>query len=139
MQAVRKLFAIRFLSLTAHLIILILILWAKEETAFTCLPYVDAEVELKAQNIKLTVALSLSLGLLGFEIIGFFSISLLNATQSLFSITLHVIATTTLTFFLFDQPECNLLWWLFGFCSIPPAISELAIMVAVLAFNQKPF
>uniref|UniRef100_A0A8C4QJ91 Transmembrane protein 107 n=1 Tax=Eptatretus burgeri TaxID=7764 RepID=A0A8C4QJ91_EPTBU len=86
MQVVRKLFAIRFLSLTAHSIILILIFWAKEETALTCLPYVNSEVELKTQNIKLTVALSLSLGLLGFELVGFFSISLLNATQSLLCI-----------------------------------------------------
>ena len=58
------------------------------------------------------------------------TLTLLTATAC------HTSASVTLAFFLFDQWECDTYWYVFGFCSALPAVTEIIVIIGVLAFRK---
>jgi hypothetical protein len=55
----------------------------------------------------------------------------------LIAITAHSSASVLLAYFLFDEWDCNLYWWVFAFCSMLPAIIDATAAVGVLAFKKS--
>ncbi|KPP57247.1 hypothetical protein Z043_125052, partial [Scleropages formosus] len=151
MSAVNSLVPARFLTLTAHLVIVITIFW-------------------------LVVALSVTLGLFFIELMGFFSgVSMFNSssltpalcnksTLNLLASAAHASASIALLFFLFEQWSCAIYWWIFAFCSASvclsffvfqqwecwtywfvfafcsalPAVVEILLFIAVFGLKKKP-
>ncbi|KAI1902787.1 hypothetical protein AGOR_G00019600 [Albula goreensis] len=139
MTAVHSLVPARFLTLTAHLVIVITIFWSRESNVRACLPLDFTLEEFNAQDTQLVVALSVTLGLFAVELAGFFSgVSMFNSSQSLLSIAGHASASVSLLFFLFEQWPCHVYWWILGFCSAVPALVEVFLFIAVLGLKRKP-
>ncbi|XP_072573322.1 transmembrane protein 107 isoform X3 [Paramormyrops kingsleyae] len=119
MSAIHSLVPARFLTLTAHLVIVITIFWSRDNNVRACLPLDFSQDEYRSQDTQLVVALSVTLGLFAIELAGFFSgVSMFNSTQSLLSIAAHASASVALLFFLFEQWSCAIYWWIFGFCRL---------------------
>ena len=55
---------------------------------------------------------------------------------ALLSITAHATASVALAYFALDVWDCNLYWWIFGFCSGLPALLEVLLMVGVLGLKK---
>ncbi|XP_048885522.1 transmembrane protein 107 isoform X4 [Brienomyrus brachyistius] len=139
MSAIHSLVPARFLTLTAHLVIVITIFWSRDNNVRACLPLDYSQDEYRSQDTQLVVALSVTLGLFAIELAGFFSgASMFNSTQSLLSIAAHASASVALLFFLFEQWSCAIYWWIFGFCSALPALMEILLFVSVFALKKKP-
>ncbi|KAJ8387892.1 hypothetical protein AAFF_G00149270 [Aldrovandia affinis] len=155
----------RFLTLTAHLVIVITIFWSRESNVLACLPLEFTQEEFNTQDTQLVVGLSVTLGLFAVELAGFFSgVSMFNSSQGLLSIAAHVSASVSLLFFLFEQWPCHMYWWIFGFfsasiclsffvfqkwecwtywfifafCSVIPALVEVFLFIAVFGLKRKP-
>lgn len=74
----------RFLTLLAHLVVVITLFWSRDSNIQACLPLTFTPEEYEKQDIQLVVALSVTLGLFAVELAGFFSgVSMFNSTQSL--------------------------------------------------------
>ncbi|XP_036623911.1 transmembrane protein 107 isoform X1 [Trichosurus vulpecula] len=74
------------------------------------------------------------------KLAGFFSgVSMFNSTQSLFSIGLHCCAAVSLAFFVFESWECSTYWYIFAFCSVLPAFTEIIMFIAVFVLKKKSF
>ncbi|XP_038624894.1 aurora kinase C-like isoform X2 [Tachyglossus aculeatus] len=107
----------RFLTLVAHLVIVITMFWSREINVRACLPPVFTREEYDSQDRQLVIALSVTLGLFVVELAGFFSgISMFNGTQSLLSVAAHGSASVSLSFFIFERWECVTYWYIFAFC-----------------------
>ncbi|XP_053119838.1 transmembrane protein 107 isoform X3 [Hemicordylus capensis] len=118
MPLVNGLVPSRFLTLTAHLVIVITIFWSRENNVRASLPLQCTQQEYETRDTEMVVALSVTLGLFAIELAGFFSgVSMFNNVQSLLSIGAHASASITLLFFLFEQLDGSLYWWVFAFCS----------------------
>ncbi|XP_053426578.1 transmembrane protein 107 isoform X2 [Nycticebus coucang] len=77
----------RFLTLLAHLVVVITLFWSRESNILACLPLRFTSEEYEKQDIQLVVALSITLGLFAVELAGFLSgVSMFNSTQSLICI-----------------------------------------------------
>ncbi|XP_043081164.1 transmembrane protein 107 like isoform X2 [Puntigrus tetrazona] len=134
MSVVSSLVPARFLTLIAHLVIVIIIFWSRESSVRACLPldYTDEEY-------SLIVALSVTLGLLAVELVGFLcGVSMFNNNQALLSTGCHASGSVALLFFMFEQWTCSIYWWIFGFCSVIPALYEMILFVVVFGFKRKP-
>nr|XP_023651486.1 transmembrane protein 107 isoform X3 [Paramormyrops kingsleyae] len=130
MSAIHSLVPARFLTLTAHLVIVITIFWSRDNNVRACLPLDFSQDEYRSQDTQLVVALSVTLGLFAIELAGFFSgVSMFNSTQSLLSIAAHASASVALLFFLFEQWSCAIYWWIFGFCSTGCPLQRLRVPV----------
>ncbi|XP_004398525.1 PREDICTED: transmembrane protein 107 isoform X1 [Odobenus rosmarus divergens] len=136
----------RFLTLLAHLVVVITLFWSRDSNIQACLPLTFTQEEYEKQDIhlfplfRLVVALSVTLGLFAVELAGFFSgVSMFNSTQSLISIGAHCSASVALSFFIFERWECTTYWYIFVFCSALPAITEMALFVSVFGLKKKPF
>ncbi|KAJ8320062.1 hypothetical protein KUTeg_001649, partial [Tegillarca granosa] len=107
----------RFLTIIAHMIIVIVLFWSRDE------------------NIKqLIIGLSVALGLFAIELIGFFGgITMFMSFQTTAA---HAAASIALVFFLFDYWPCDYYWYIFGFCSAFPGFTEILTMIGVGCFNQ---
>uniref|UniRef100_F6WK53 Transmembrane protein 107 n=2 Tax=Ornithorhynchus anatinus TaxID=9258 RepID=F6WK53_ORNAN len=122
----------RFLTLVAHLVIVITMFWSREINVRASLPLEFTKEEYDSQDRQLVIALSVTLGLFVVELAGFFSgISMFNGTQSLLSVAAHASASVSLSFFIFERWECTAYWYIFTFCSALPAATELVLFVAV--------
>uniref|UniRef100_A0A8K9URH5 Transmembrane protein 107 n=1 Tax=Oncorhynchus mykiss TaxID=8022 RepID=A0A8K9URH5_ONCMY len=87
MSAVSSLVPARFLTLTAHLVIVITIFWSRENNVEACLPLDFTQDQYDKEDTKLVVALSVTMGLFAIELAGFFSgVSMFNCTQGLLCI-----------------------------------------------------
>uniref|UniRef100_F6ZQI0 Transmembrane protein 107 n=1 Tax=Equus caballus TaxID=9796 RepID=F6ZQI0_HORSE len=76
----------RFLTLLAHLVVVITLFWSRDSNIQACLPLTFTPEEYEKQDIQLVAALSVTLGLFAVELAGFFSgVSMFNSTQSLIS------------------------------------------------------
>ncbi|XP_053426577.1 transmembrane protein 107 isoform X1 [Nycticebus coucang] len=107
----------RFLTLLAHLVVVITLFWSRESNILACLPLRFTSEEYEKQDIQLVVALSITLGLFAVELAGFLSgVSMFNSTQSLISIGAHCSASVALSFFIFERWECSTYWYIFAFC-----------------------
>ncbi|XP_015196075.1 transmembrane protein 107 isoform X1 [Lepisosteus oculatus] len=139
MSAVSSLVPARFLTLTAHLVIVITIFWSRENNVLACLPLEYTQEEYNSQDTQLVVALSVTLGMFAIELAGFFSgVSMFNSSQGLLSTAAHASAGVALVFFLFEQWDCGLYWWIFAFCSALPAVVEIFLFIAVFGLKKKP-
>ncbi|XP_065273461.1 transmembrane protein 107 [Emys orbicularis] len=139
MTLVSGLVPARFLTLTAHLVIIITIFWSRDNNVLASLPLQYSQQQYQRQDVELVVALSVTLGLFAVELAGFLSgVSMFNHTQSLLSIGAHTAAAVALLFFLFDQWDSSLYWRIFAFCSALPAAFEILLFVSVFGFKRKP-
>ncbi|XP_058870517.1 transmembrane protein 107-like isoform X3 [Acipenser ruthenus] len=117
MTAISSLVPARFLTLTAHLVIVITIFWSRDSNVLACLPLQYTQEQYQARDTELIVALSVTLGLFVVELAGFLSgVSMFNSSQSLLSLAAHCSASVCLSFFVFQQWECWTYWYMFGFC-----------------------
>uniref|UniRef100_A0A670K6B7 Transmembrane protein 107 n=1 Tax=Podarcis muralis TaxID=64176 RepID=A0A670K6B7_PODMU len=104
----------RFLTLTAHLVIVITIFWSRN---FRFSRDTRRNPPCGFPPFRMVVALSVTLGLFAVELAGFLSgVSMFNNVQSLLSTGAHASASVTLLFFLFEQWDSGLYWWIFAFC-----------------------
>ncbi|KAL2765799.1 transmembrane protein 107 isoform 1 [Daubentonia madagascariensis] len=136
----------RFLTLLAHLVVVITLFWSRDSNILAGLPLRFTPEEYEKQDThplplcRLVVALSVTLGLFAVELAGFLSgVSMFNSTQSLISIGAHCSASVALSFFIFERWECTTYWYIFAFCSALPAVTEMALFVAVFGLKKKPF
>lgn len=140
MSAINSLVPARFLTIIAHLVIVITIFWSRENNVKACLPLDFTQEEYDIEDKKLVVALGVTLGLFAIELAGFFSgVSMFNSSQSLLSTGVHASASVALLFFLFEQWECDIYWWILALCSFLPAFVEVLLFVAVFGLKKKPF
>uniref|UniRef100_UPI00398E4BF9 transmembrane protein 107 like isoform X2 n=1 Tax=Pristiophorus japonicus TaxID=55135 RepID=UPI00398E4BF9 len=129
----------RFLTLVAHLLIVINIFWSRESSVLACLPPTYTSRQYQSRDTEMIVALSVTLGMFLIELLGFLSgVSMFNSTQNLISVAAHCSASICLSFFVFEKWECWTYWYIFGFCSAFPACSEIVIMIAVFGLKKKP-
>ncbi|XP_055111968.1 transmembrane protein 107 isoform X1 [Symphalangus syndactylus] len=136
----------RFLTLLAHLVVVITLFWSRDSNIQACLPLRFTPEEYDKQDVhplplcRLVAALSVTLGLFAVELAGFLSgVSMFNSTQSLISIGAHCSASVALSFFMFERWECTTYWYIFVFCSALPAVTEMALFVTVFGLKRKPF
>ncbi|XP_047016407.1 transmembrane protein 107 like isoform X3 [Ictalurus punctatus] len=92
MWAISSLVPARFLTLITHLVIVITIFWSRENSVKACLPLTYTVEEYNIEDVRLVVALSVTLGLFAIELAGFFSgASMFNNNQGLLCIlTLNI-------------------------------------------------
>ncbi|XP_012692776.1 transmembrane protein 107 isoform X3 [Clupea harengus] len=139
MSVISSLVPARFLTLIAHLVIVITIFWSRENNVRASLPLQFTEEEYNEVDTRLVIALSVTLGLFFIELAGFFSgVSMFNSSQGLLSTGCHASASVSLLFFLFEQWTCDIYWWIFAFCSVIPALVELILFIAVFGLKKKP-
>nr|XP_046156727.1 transmembrane protein 107-like isoform X1 [Oncorhynchus gorbuscha] len=139
MSAVSSLVPARFLTLTAHLVIVVTIFWSRENNVEACLPLDFTQDQYDKEDTKLVVALSVTMGLFAIELAGFFSgVSMFNCTQGLLSLAVHCSASVSLSFFVFQRWECWTYWVIFAFCSVLPAFVEILLFIAVFGLKKKP-
>ncbi|XP_077998404.1 transmembrane protein 107-like [Glandiceps talaboti] len=138
MAYLNSLLPARFLSMIAHLVIAITILWARDANVKACLPYTYTEGEYSARDTELIVGLSLTIAFLGIEIIGFMSgTSMFIHSQNMISIGAHASGAISLSFYLFEEWPCHIFWWIFGFCSAFPFLTEIVVLIGVLALGRS--
>ncbi|KAJ7313189.1 hypothetical protein JRQ81_004464 [Phrynocephalus forsythii] len=138
MPLVNGLVPARFLTLTAHLVIVITIFWSRNNVRAS-LPLQCTREEYENQDTEMVVALSVTLGLFAVELAGFLSgVSMFNNAQSLLSTGAHASAAVTLLFFLFEQWDARLYWWILAFCSALPAAIEVFLLISVFGLKKKP-
>ncbi|XP_062993374.1 transmembrane protein 107 isoform X2 [Elgaria multicarinata webbii] len=129
----------RFLTLTAHLVIVITIFWSRESNVRASLPLQSTQEEYENKDTELVVALSVTLGLFAVELAGFLSgVSMFNNVQSLLSLTAHCSASICLSFFVFERWETVTYWYIMGFCSALPAAVEVILFISVFGLKKKP-
>ncbi|XP_041843582.1 transmembrane protein 107 like isoform X1 [Melanotaenia boesemani] len=139
MPAVNSLVPARFLTILAHLVIVITIFWSRENNVKASLPLDFTKEQFDAEDRQLVVALAVTLGLFGIELAGFFSgVSMFNCSQGLLSTGVHASASVALLFFLFEQWECVIYWWILAICSVLPAFVEILLFIAVFGLKKKP-
>ncbi|KAM9782901.1 transmembrane protein 107-like [Neosynchiropus ocellatus] len=139
MSAVNSLVPARFLTIISHLVIVITIFWSRDNNVKACLPLEFTQAQYDKEDRKLVVGLAITLGLFAVELAGFFSgVSMFNSSQSLLSTGAHASAAVALLFFLFEQWDCNIYWWILAFCSVLPAFVELLLFIAVFGLKRKP-
>ncbi|XP_030043301.1 transmembrane protein 107 isoform X2 [Microcaecilia unicolor] len=139
MPVVNSLVPSRFLTLVAHLVIVITIFWSRENNVLACLPPTYTKEEYSSRDTEMIVALSVTLGLFAIELAGFLSgVSMFNNTQSLLSLIAHCSASICLSFFVFQKWECFTYRYILGFCSALPACIEVILFIAVFGLKKKP-
>ncbi|KAK9513831.1 hypothetical protein VZT92_027334 [Zoarces viviparus] len=139
MSAVSSLVPARFLTIIAHLVIVITIFWSRGNNVKACLPLDFTQEQYDDEDRKLVVALAVTLGLFAIELAGFFSgVSMFNFSQGLLSTGVHASASVALLFFLFEQWECDIYWRILAFCSVLPAFVEILLFIAVFGLKKKP-
>ncbi|XP_029360695.1 transmembrane protein 107 like isoform X3 [Echeneis naucrates] len=132
MSAVSSLVPARFLTIIAHLVIVITIFWSRENNVKASLPLEFTQEEYDYEDRRLVVALAVTLGLFAVELAGFFSgVSMFNSSQGLLSLAVHCSASVSLSFFVFDKWEC----W--TYCVLP-AFVEILLFIAVFGLKKKP-
>ncbi|KAM9111278.1 transmembrane protein 107-like isoform 1-T1 [Pangshura tecta] len=129
----------RFLTLTAHLVIVITIFWSRDNNVLASLPLQYSQQQYQRQDVELVVALSVTLGLFAVELAGFLAgVSMFNNTQSLLSLAAHCSASICLSFFVSERWESATYWYILAFCSALPAAFEILLFVSVFGFKRKP-
>ncbi|XP_003966263.1 transmembrane protein 107 like isoform X2 [Takifugu rubripes] len=139
MSAVNSLVPARFLTITAHLVIVITIFWSRENNVKACLPLDFTQEQYDSEDKKLVTALAITIGMFVIELAGFFTgVSMFNCTQGLLSLAVHCSASVSLSFFVFEKWECWTYWVVFAFCSVLPACVEILLLIAVFGLKKKP-
>ncbi|KAK8756649.1 hypothetical protein V5799_000649 [Amblyomma americanum] len=129
----------RFLTLSAHLVLLVTLLWVYDENVRACLPRDFSEEQYTAKSTEVIVGLSLGLVLAVFELVGFLTgVSMFFPSQALISTASHCAATIALAYYVVDFWDCSAYWWIFAFCSVLPAFAELCVIIGVVFFKKIP-
>ncbi|XP_066296907.1 transmembrane protein 107-like [Branchiostoma lanceolatum] len=137
MATVNGIVPARFLTLIAHLIITINLYWTRRDNIEACLPETYTQDQYNQKDTELLVGLSLTLAFAAVELTGFFTgISMFLPTVGMLSTAAHASAAVSLSYFVFEQWECDLYWWVFGFCSAFPLVVEIGAMIAILGFKK---
>ncbi|XP_025031977.1 transmembrane protein 107 isoform X3 [Python bivittatus] len=132
MPLVNGLVPSRFLTLTAHLVIVITIFWSRENNVRASLPLQCTQAEYDSRDTEMVVALSVTLGLFAVELAGFLSgVSMFNNVQSLLSLAAHCSASVCLSFFVFER------WETVTYCALPAAV-EILLFISVFGLKKKP-
>ncbi|OWF53653.1 transmembrane protein 107-like isoform X2 [Mizuhopecten yessoensis] len=127
----------RFLTIIAHMVIVIVILWSREENVIQCLPLNYTADEYNTKDTEMIIGLSVTLGLFVIELIGFIGgISMFMPFQSLLSTAAHASGAVALAFFLFQLWSCDYYWYVFAFCVALPAVGEIMTMIGVAFFRK---
>ncbi|XDV37859.1 hypothetical protein PO909_007396 [Leuciscus waleckii] len=131
MSVVKSLVPARFLTLSAHLVIIITIFWSRENNVLSCLPLDFTEEQFRTEDTRLVVALSVTLALFLIELAGFLSgSSMFNSNQALLvgsALISHSSACVSLSFFVFQQWPCWTYWIIFSLCR---SVFSLHIFIA---------
>uniref|UniRef100_H3DLU5 Transmembrane protein 107 n=1 Tax=Tetraodon nigroviridis TaxID=99883 RepID=H3DLU5_TETNG len=139
MPAVSSLVPARFLTIIAHLVIVITIFWSRENNVRAGLPLDFTQEQYDSEDRKLVIALAVTIGMFAIELAGFFSgVSMFNCSQGLLSLAVHCSASVSLSFFVFEKWECWTYWVIFAFCSVLPACVEILLVIAVFGLKKKP-
>ncbi|KAM9514227.1 transmembrane protein 107 [Guaruba guarouba] len=121
----------RFLTLTAHLVLLLLLSTRPAPTS------ASAE-EFPPEVTWPLGALGGALALLGVEFCGFFSgASMFHHGQGLLSIGAHAAAALTLTLADLEGWDSASCWIIFALCSIPPAVIEVLLLISVFGGRRR--
>uniref|UniRef100_M3Y9U2 Transmembrane protein 107 n=1 Tax=Mustela putorius furo TaxID=9669 RepID=M3Y9U2_MUSPF len=121
----------RFLTLLAHLVVVITLFWSRDSNIQACLPLTFTPEEYEKQDIQAMPFVAHH--------------HLLNQRRSLTlvhsqAIGAHCSASVALSFFIFERWECTTYWYIFVFCSSAlPAITEIALFISVFGLKKKPF
>jgi hypothetical protein len=125
----KNLIALRFMSLVGHLVIVINILWARNQIVHNCVNWDDGDPsydDFRFKDIEVTAVLSLMIIFTGIELLGFFTgISMFSPFHAFVSFLFHCFACISLGTFLIENWDCFILWPLLLFFSVIPAISEV--------------
>ncbi|KAK0145396.1 Transmembrane protein 107 [Merluccius polli] len=108
----------RFLTITAHLVIVITIFWSRDNNVKAGLPLDFTQEQYDKEDTDLVVGLSVTLGLFAVELAGFFSAT-----------AVHASASVALLFFLFEQWDCDIYWWILAICSPGPPLQCIRLLV----------
>ncbi|XP_030226546.1 transmembrane protein 107 isoform X2 [Gadus morhua] len=139
MAVISSLVPARFLTITSHLVIVITIFWSRDNNVKAGLPLDFSQEQYDKEDANLVVGLSVTLGLFAIELGGFFSgVSMFNCSQGLLSLAVHCSASVSLSFFVFQQWECQTYWVIFSICSVLPALVEIMLCIAVFGMKKKP-
>ncbi|XP_077454943.1 transmembrane protein 107 like [Stigmatopora argus] len=140
MSAINSLVPARFLTIVAHLLIVIIIFQTREDIVKACLPWEFTQEQYNSEDMKLVIALSVTLVSFAIELAGFFSgVSMFNASQALLSTGAHASASVALIFFVFEDLDCTDYWWILAFCSVLPAVMEILLFIAVFGLAKKQY
>ncbi|XP_065906490.1 transmembrane protein 107-like [Dysidea avara] len=132
-MASAKLIPARFLSLTAHFVLNVMLFWSRERNVYSCLDEVYSSSEYDTKDLQLLVGLITSLVFTIIELVGFLSgLSMFANLQALFSIAAHITACITLAFFVTMEWSCDDYWYIFSFCSFLPLLTEVIVVTATL-------
>ncbi|CAL8341609.1 transmembrane protein 107 isoform X1 [Gadus morhua] len=139
MAVISSLVPARFLTITSHLVIVITIFWSRDNNVKAGLPLDFSQEQYDKEDANLVVGLSVTLGLFAIELGGFFSgVSMFNCSQGLLSTAAHASASVALLFFLFEQWDYDIFWWILAICSVLPALVEIMLCIAVFGMKKKP-
>lgn len=125
--------------MVAHLVITVTLLLSRDENVRACLPLDHTKLEYARKDVELATGLGAGLGLLVIEFLGFLSgLSMFGAPSvTITSIMAHATASVALGYFALDVWDCDLYWWIFGFCSAVPALLEIFLMIGVLGLRKS--
>ncbi|XP_069678837.1 transmembrane protein 107-like [Periplaneta americana] len=128
----------RFLTLTSHLVISIVILWSRHENVKACLPFEYTTEDYSKKDIEMLTGLTIAITLIAFELLTFLmGITMFMPSTAMVSIAAHSSASVLLAYFLFDEWDCNLYWWVFAFCSMLPAVIDATTAISVLVLKKS--
>ncbi|KAL5013181.1 hypothetical protein ScPMuIL_007451 [Solemya velum] len=127
----------RFLTIVAHLVIVIALFWSRDDVVKQCLPVSYTATQYDEKDTELIYGLSFALGLFFLELLGFIGgITMFMPFQSLLSITAHCGAAVALSYFVFMPWPCYRYWYIFSFCSALPAFTELIAIIWVMCCRR---
>ncbi|KAH8041600.1 hypothetical protein HPB51_017045 [Rhipicephalus microplus] len=127
----------RFLTLSAHVVLLVTLIWVYDENVRACLPRDFSQAQYAAKSTEMIVGLSLGLILAVFEMVGFLTgVSMFFPSQALISTVAHCAATVALAYFVVDLWNCFAYWWIFALCSVLPAFTELCVIIGVVCLKK---
>ena len=122
----------------SHLILCVTILLSRDANVKACLPFDYNEEDYSRKDIELAAGLSVAIGLLCIEYVGFLSgLTMFSSSVALLSIITHSTASVAMGYFALDVWDCNLYWWIFSFCSALPALVEIFVMIGVLGLKRS--
>lgn len=137
-----SLIPLRFMALLGHLVIVVVILWTRDEVVKVCVDWDQPESlgqQMQSKNTEMTVAFSLTIACVAIELLCFLTgVSMFYPLHSFLSFLSHAIACIGLGLFVLDGWECGLVWWLFAIFTLIPAVSEILLISSVIFF-KKPF
>ena len=126
------------MTMLSHLVISITVLLSRDANVLACLPFEYTEQEYSRKDIELAAGLSVAIGLLCVELLGFLSgLTMFSASVGLFSILAHATASVAMGYFAMDVWDCTLYWWIFSFCSALPALIEIFAMIGILGLKRS--